>query len=95
MQFCLGALDNVLYVFCFAEVCLVFKILRMQKNLYLLSRQHVTAKTVISLKIQENIDLSQRVTLKNVDLRLKPLKFDFMVTCDRKDINFTQITAKC
>ena len=83
-------------MFFFAEVCLVFKILRSQKNLYLLSRQHVTAKTVISLKIQENIDLSQRVTLiKNVDLRLKPLKFDFMVTCDLKDINFTQITAKC
>ena len=65
-----------------------------KKTLYLLSRQHVTANTVISLKIQENVDLSQRVTLKNVDLRLKPLKFDFMVTCDRKDINFTQITAK-
>ena len=36
----------------FPEVCFLFKILRMQKNLYLLSCQHVTAKTVISLKIQ-------------------------------------------
>ena len=47
----------------------------MQKNRYLLSRQHVTAKTVISLKIQQNIDLSQRVTLEYVDFRVKPLKF--------------------
>ena len=47
----------------------------MQKSLYLLSRQHVTVKTVISLKIQQNIDLSQRVTLKNVDFRVKQLKF--------------------
>ena len=47
----------------------------MQKSLYLLSRQHVTAKTVISLKIEQNIDLSQRVTLKYVDFRVKPLKF--------------------
>ena len=46
----------------------------MQKSLYLLSRQYVTAKTVISLKIQQNIDLSQRVTLQNVDFRVKPLK---------------------
>ena len=48
----------------FAEVCSVFEILRMQKSLYLWSRQHVTAKTVISLKIQQNIDLLQRVTNK-------------------------------
>ena len=78
MQFCLGALDNVLHVF-FAEVCFVFEILRMQKTLYLLSRQHVTAKTVISLKIQQNIDLLQRVTSKSVDVRLKPLKLLFHV----------------
>ena len=32
------------------------------KNLYLLSRQHITAEMVISLKIQQNIDLSQHVT---------------------------------
>ena len=53
---------------CFlAEVCFVFKILRnYAKILYLLSRQHVPAKTVISLKIQQNIDLLH-VTLKNVD----------------------------
>ena len=34
MQFCLGALNNVLYVF-FAEVFFVYEILRMQKSLYL------------------------------------------------------------
>ena len=63
----------------FPEVCIVFEILRMQKTLYLLWCQHVTAKTVISLEIQQIIDLSQRVTLKNVDFRLKPLKFWFHV----------------
>ena len=31
MQFCLGALNNVLYVF-FAEVFFVYEILRMQKK---------------------------------------------------------------
>ena len=36
----------------------------MQKSLYLWSHQHVTGKMVISLKIQQNIDLLQRVTLK-------------------------------
>ena len=51
----------------------------MQKNLYLLLRRHVTAKTVISLKIQQIIDLSQRVTLKSVDLRLKPLNLDTLI----------------
>ena len=51
----------------FAEVCFVYEILRtMQKSLYLWSRQHVTARTVISLKIQQNIDLLQHVTLKSV-----------------------------
>ena len=69
MQFCLGALNNVLYVF-FAEVFFVYKILHMQKSLYLWSHQHVTGKTVISLKIQQNIDLLQRVTLKSVDFRV-------------------------
>ena len=59
----------------FPEVCIVFEILRMQKTLYLLWRQHMTAKTVISLQIQQIIDLSQRVTLKIVDFRLQPLKF--------------------
>ena len=49
------------------------------ENLCLLSRQHVTAKTEISLKIQQNIDLLQRVTLKNDDVRLKPLKLLFHV----------------
>ena len=32
-------------------------------------------KRVISLKIQENIDLLQRVTLKSVHFRVKPLQF--------------------
>ena len=55
---------------CFlAEVCLVFEILRMQKTCILWSRQHVTAKTVISLKIKQNIDLLQRATLKSVHFR--------------------------
>ena len=63
------------------------------QNLYLLSRQHVTTKMVISLKIQQNIDLLQRVSLKNVDFRLKPLKFGFHLNV--RPHNFTQITAKC
>ena len=42
---------------CFlAEVCLVFDILHMQKTCILWSRQHISAKTVISLKIKQNID---------------------------------------
>ena len=69
MQFCLGALNNVLHVFSLKLASFL------KENLYLLSRQHVTAKTVISLKIQQNIDLSQRVSLKNVDFRLKLLKY--------------------
>ena len=64
-------------MFCifFAEVFFVYEILRMQKSLYLWSHQHVTGKTVISLKIQQNIDLLQRVTLKIVDFGVKPLQF--------------------
>ena len=55
---------------CFlAEVCLVFEVLRMQKTCILWSRQHVTAKTVISLKIKQNIDLLQRATLKSIHFR--------------------------
>ena len=57
---------------CFlAEVCLVFEILRMQKTYIWWSRQHVTTKTVISLKIKQNIDLLQRATLKSVHFRYK------------------------
>ena len=56
-----------------------FRDITYAKTLYLLSRQHVTAKTVISLKIQQNIDLLQRVTSKSVDVRLKPLKLLFHV----------------
>ena len=73
----------------FPEICFVFEILRMQKNLYLLSRQRVTAKTVISLKIQQNIDLSQRVTLKNVEFRFsKPLKCWFNVKAWQRALLF-------
>ena len=67
-----------IYIFTM-EVGLVFEILRMQKTCILCSRQHMTTKTVISLKIQQNIDLLQRVSLKNVDCRLKLLKFGFHV----------------
>ena len=63
----------------FAEVFFVYEILRMQKSLYLWSHQYVTGKTVISLIIQQNIDLLQRVTLKSVDFRVKPLQFWFSV----------------
>ena len=34
------------------------------KNSYLLSRERATAKMLISLKIQQNVDLSQSVTFK-------------------------------
>ena len=74
MQFSLGALNNV-PVCLFAEVFFVYVILRMQKILYLWSHQHVTGKTVISLIIQQNIDLLQRVTLKSVHFGVKPLQF--------------------
>ena len=63
----------------FAEVFFIYEILRMQKSLYLWSHQHVTGKTVISLKIQQNIDLLQHVTLKSVDFRVTPLQFWFHV----------------
>ena len=74
MQFSLRVSNNVLHVF-FSEVCIILEILRMQKTLHLLSRQHVTAKTVISLQTQQISDLSQGETLTYVDFRLKPLKF--------------------
>ena len=63
----------------FTEVFFVYEMLRMQKSLYLWSHQHVTRKTVISLIIQQNIDLLQRVTIKSVDFRVKPLQFWFRV----------------
>ena len=66
----------------------------MQKSLYLWSHQHVIGKTVISLKIQQNIDLLQRVTLKSVHFRVKPLHFDFTLTCDRKDIISLKLPLK-
>ena len=79
MQFCLGAFNNVLYVFLLKFASFSKYSIMHAKHLYLLSRQHVTANSVISLKIQQNIDLSQRVSLKNVDFRLKPLKLGFHV----------------
>ena len=72
----------------FAEDFFLYEILRMQRSheilcmqrsLYLWSHQHVTGETVISLIIQQNIDLLQRVTLKSVDFRVKPLQFWFRV----------------
>ena len=48
----------------FSLICSSFSRYHVCKNLYLLSRQHMTAKTVISLKILRNIDLLQRATLK-------------------------------
>ena len=62
---------------CWSLLC--FRNIMYAKNLYLLSSQHVTVKTVISLKIQQNIDLLQRVSFKIVDFRLKLLKFWFHV----------------
>ena len=65
MQFCLGVLHNILYVFLlkFASFskCYVCK-----KPVFVVTSAR-DRKTVISLKIQQNIDLSQHVTLKNVD----------------------------
>ena len=61
----------------------------MQKSVYLFSHKHVPAKTVTSLQIQQNIDLSQCVTLKDVDFRYTVKYFDFTFTFDRKDVNFT------
>ena len=93
MQFCLSALKNVLYVF-LLKFSLFTRYYVWKKSLYLWSHQHVTGKTVISLKIQQNIDLLQRVTLKSVDFRVNRYNFDFTLTCDCKDVNFTQITTQ-
>ena len=83
MQFCLGTLNNVLYVF----------LLKFSS----FTRYYVCKKACICGLIsndRKDIDLLQRVTLKSVDFRVKPLQFDFMLTCDRKDVNYTQITAQ-
>ena len=54
----------------FPLVCSSFSRYYVCKNLYLfnflLSRQHVTAKTVFPLKIPQNVDLLQRATLKKM-----------------------------
>ena len=62
MQLCLGALNNVVFVFLlkFASSSKYY----VCKRPVFVVNQHVTAKTVITLKIQQNIDLSQHVTLK-------------------------------
>ena len=52
----------------------------MQKTCILWSRQHVTAKMVISLKLKQNIDILQHATLKSVHLgKKKTLKIWFHV----------------
>ena len=61
LKFCMSfsiEYKNIILYFS-AGLLFVFKILRMQKNLCLLSRQHMTTKAVISFKIQKNIDLLQ------------------------------------
>ena len=55
---CLSALDNVLYVF-LLKFAWFSRYYICKKNLYLLSCQHVTAKTVISLKLQPNVNFTQ------------------------------------
>ena len=74
MQFFLRVSNNVLHIFSLKSA-LFSRYYVYAKNLYLLSRQHVTTKTAISLKIQQIIDFLQRVTLEDVDFRLKLLKF--------------------
>ena len=73
IQFCLRVPNNALHVF--------------SLNFASFSRYYVCKKPVFVVtsardrkdgnftSIQQIIDLSQRVTLKNVDFRLKPLKF--------------------
>ena len=91
MQFCLGALKKMFWLFSCRSL-LPFRDIMYAKNLYLLSCQHMTTKMVISLKIQQNIDLLQRVSLKNVDFRLKPLKFGFHVNV-RPHSNYGQMST--
>ena len=82
---------------CFsAEVFFVYEILRMQKSLYLWCHQHVTGKTVISLIIQQNIDVLQRVTLKSVDFRVKLLQnLYFMQRVSSKTLISGQNRLEC
>ena len=68
MRYCLGAINNVLYFF--AEICFIFKILQM-KNFYLFSHQCATAKMLISLKKQQNVDFMIMRKLNNVDFMSK------------------------
>ena len=66
MQLCLGALNNVLYVFLlkfasFSKYCVC------KKPVFVVtSACDCKDGNIISLKIQQNIDLSQHVTLKMV-----------------------------
>ena len=64
MQFCFGVFNNVLYVF-LLKFALFLKYYVCKKPVFIVTS---------ALKIQQNIDLSQHVTLKNVDFSWKPLK---------------------
>ena len=64
------------------------------KNLSLLSRQHVTVKTVISLKIPQNIDPLQRATLKKCWFQVKTVKDFTQISLKlQANVNFTQCTS--
>ena len=64
MKFCLGALDNVLHVILLKFVSF-FEILRnyAKKPVFVVTSAH-DRKDLNLLKIQQNIDLLQRLTLK-------------------------------
>ena len=68
--------EHITFFGCFARR---FRDITYAKNLCFLSRQHVTPKAVISLKIQQNIDLSQRAALTMLISGKKPLKYRFHV----------------
>ena len=65
-------------------------------------KTHVITKTVISLTIQQNIDLSQHVTLKKFWCRVKTTNFDFQHATAKTfislklqpKVNFTQCASE-
>ena len=65
MQFCLGALNNVLHVFSL-KLASFSKYYVCKKPVFVVmsARDGKDGNFIISLKIQQNIDLSQRVSLK-------------------------------
>ena len=78
----------------FSLVCSLFSRYYICKNLYLLSRQCVTAQTVISLKMQQNIDLLQRATLRKCWFQVKTVKILISRKhATAKTLNFPQITC--